>query len=383
MNRRRTGRRDRGATARDRGGDARSLGLGLGLDSVWMGSANSSSSRRRAAARARTTARRRSISASSSSSSDAVDASSSDAAVGAARETIWGARTTRGRDGAGLVAVVAAGQDRGCGGRATIEVRAGRERARDVVAVRAVRVRVRARRPRGRATGAVAVHLGGDIRGSTTRARVASLAVAVEPSGVTSRTRTVSSARVRPGHPRAPDRPPRGDLRRARARSPPERNHATREDDEPAVAARHAGRHVFLADGLLAPDSRAHLPSEASGWPRARRAVPFQNIGLHISSFVPRARRVRVHASSHPAGARLCPSSARRLAAKRRRGRSNPDGSDRRIPHRAGRLVTSRRDSPTPSLRRAPRSPGRLFDRRGASAVRLRSTQTGEIILCV
>ena len=116
-----------------------------------------------------------------------------------------GAREPRGgRDGAGLVAVVAAGQDRGCGGRATIEVRAGRERARDVVAVRAVRVRVRARRPRGRATGAVAVHLGGDIRGSTTRARVASLAVAVEPSGVTSPDANGLVRARATGHPRAP-----------------------------------------------------------------------------------------------------------------------------------------------------------------------------------
>ena len=292
-----------GAGRRDRaGGDARELGLGLGLGLVEA----------------------------DASSSDAVDSSSSDAAVGAARETIWGARTTRGA------------RRRGVGRRRRRGTRPRVRRARDDRGPRGTRTSAgRRRRPsRARPRPRPSPTRARDRRGGgapwwrnpedpTTRARVASLAVAVEPSGVTSPTRTVSSARVRPDILAPRDRPPRGDLRRAREKPAGEESRHARGRRACRCSASRRTARFSSRRRLLADDARPP-PERGERFPRARRAVPCHRITHFL--VVPRARRVRVHAL-HTPRPRLRPSSARRLAAKRRRlRRSNPDGSDRRIP---------------------------------------------------
>ena len=364
MNRRRIRPARPGDCARPRGGDARSLGLGLGLGLGLDRSASSSSSRRRGGA-------------SADGGTPSFDLSFVFFLLGCgglvvfgrggrsgAGERSQGARTTRG-------SATARGwspsspRDRTAGAAGARRSRSARDaNERGTSSPSEPCASASAPVARGRATGAVAFWF--DIRGSTTRARVASLAVAVEPSGVTSPDANgLVRARVRPDIRATRDRP--------RGAPAPRAREARREITPRERTTSHRSQRVtpdgtfFLAGGLLADSasSSAHLPPSSRAFPRARRARTFrhQNIGLHSASFVPRARASASTDSSSLRSSRRVPerrsiSADSRASAEPRLRRSMSTIRTVGTRARAGRLVTSRRRAhappPAPHARRRP-----------------------------
>ena len=170
-------------------------------------------------------------------------------------------------------------------------------------------------------------------------------------AGLLPLTRTVSSARVRPDILAPRDRPPRGDLRRAREKPAGEESRHARGRRACRCSASRRTARFSSRRVARRPDSRAHLPSEASG-SRARDArYPSKTSDYTF----PRS----FHARGASASTRLhtpvaTPSVVR--SPPRRQTETTSTIQPRRFgpsdPHRAGRLVTSRRDSPTPRLRR-------------------------------